>query len=258
MFNINNVSRITTSVALAGALGLFALHERDVRKAEMSLERDWWQRLHIHGSEVEDYESLRTMKQAADATVVGQLQDFRISRHIAGDAAEDRVSYAVANLVITESLGGAERVGSSYPVEFLLGGNPDNVLATIQQQAIALPKSPVIAFLRAKRGSGEKGLYRLVNGAGLWAEGPDGLIAPMADVAQSNPGDVYPVKGDPAVEEFERASRAVDAAVGIGSTNLASQPNAVADPGSGDPRVRYAAELRGVSTLAQLANFVRN
>lgn len=58
-----------------------------------------------------------------------------------------------------------------------------------------LPEDEILVFLRAKRGEGEEGLYRLVNSTGLWVGSDDGVTAPLAEdllAADEKDSEPYP------------------------------------------------------------------
>lgn len=142
----------------------------------------FWDALRITGAdEVEGWATFGEMKSAADIVIVAEIASFELGRTFQGDAAEDLVGYGRANLKVIETLRGNPPKGL-VPVEFLLGGNPKNYGATAEALGRAVPEGPFLAFLRAKRGEGEEGLYRLVNSTGLWGQVEGTTIgAPMAD-----------------------------------------------------------------------------
>ena len=142
----------------------------------------FWDALRITGAdEAEGWATFGEMTSASDIVVVAEIASFELSRTFQGDAAEDLVGYGKANLKVIETLQDNPPEGL-IPVEFLLGGNPKNYGATVEAIGRAVPQGRFLAFLRAKRGEGEEGLYRLVNSNGLWGQVEGTTIgAPMAD-----------------------------------------------------------------------------
>lgn len=129
----------------------------------------FWETLRVEGDEVEYFPSLADMATSADAVVVGTFGGFSASRTIVGDAPEDSVFYAKAELVVSQVLTGRTQ-GDTMPVEFLLPIMPGDEDAIVQGMASSLPKGEMVLFLRAKLGTNESGLFRLVNSYGLWTQ----------------------------------------------------------------------------------------
>lgn len=150
----------------------------------------FWDELRIDGAdEAEGWGTFGEMKAAADVVVVAEIASFEMSRTFQGDAEEDLVGYGRANLKVIESLQGDPPEGL-VPVEFLLGGDPESYQATADAIGKAVPGGRFLVFLRAKRGKGEDGLFRLVNSTGLWGPVDGATIgAPMSDPEFGSPYD---------------------------------------------------------------------
>lgn len=170
----------------------------------------FWDAVRITGDEVEGYKSIAEMGEAADAVVVGRFTSLGLSREVHGDAPEDVVLYAAAQLEIGHVFAG--RIGErSIPFEFLLGGQP----AAAEMQALedALPRGDLIVFLRDKGGR-EAGLYRAVNSVGLWASSDRATLdTPLAEAPPAESVFAGEVAGIASVAEMaEYVSTQVDAA----------------------------------------------
>ena len=126
------------------------------------------------GEEVESYDTAAEMALASDIVAVGSFQDFRVSRTIQGDAAEDVLIYIGATFVPSNVIAGEP--GHDVIVVEFISPSP-NTDATLSEVNDAADKE-VLVFLRNKGGA-EDGLYRLVNSAGLWEESNDQLVAPL-------------------------------------------------------------------------------
>lgn len=139
----------------------------------------FWAPLRIVGDEVESYATLSEMSDAADVVARGRITDFAVSRVLTTDTTEDLVTYAAMSFAPDEVLSGSVE-SESLPVEFIVNTHPDEASETIETQAANLPEQEIMVFLRAKRGDGEAGLYRLVNGLGLWTVIDGTVTAPLA------------------------------------------------------------------------------
>jgi hypothetical protein len=141
----------------------------------------FFQTLRIEGDEVEGYDSLDAMAASATAVVVGRFDSFAVSRELRTDTAEDTLAYGGATLRVTRVLRGAQ-VSGAVPVEFILRATGDQAVAEAAELNRTLPAGDLVVFLRAKRGSGEAGLFRLANSHGLWASTPRSAVdAPLVD-----------------------------------------------------------------------------
>ncbi len=163
----------------------------------------FWETLRVEGDEVEYFPSLADMVKSADAVVVGTFEGFSASRTIVGDAPEDSVLYGKATLLVSEVLTGPT-LGDTVPVEFLLPIMPGEGDAIVQEMAASLPKSEMVLFLRAKLGTNEGGLFRLVNSYGLWAQTErSALDTPLSELTPMATG-VYAeeLMGIATLEEF--------------------------------------------------------
>jgi hypothetical protein len=123
------------------------------------------------------------MRASADLVVVGHIAEYGISRSIQGDAAEDVVTYSLAEVVVDSVVSGDTSPGSKIPVEFLLTAiTPKAAAVQVEGARAELTNGDsLLLFLRAKRFKEEAGLYRLVNSSGLWQQVGTGLVAPLAD-----------------------------------------------------------------------------
>jgi hypothetical protein len=141
----------------------------------------FFETLRIEGDEVEGYDSLEAMAASATAVVVGHFDSFEVSRVLRTDMAEDTTAYGKATLRVTRVLRG-DPVGDTVPVEFVLPATGDQALAAAAELDRMLPHGEMVVFLRAKRGSAEAGLFRLVNSHGLWASTARSAVdAPLAE-----------------------------------------------------------------------------
>jgi hypothetical protein len=146
----------------------------------------FWPSLRVAGDEVESYATLSAMARNADAVVMGTFKSFSPSRTIRGDAPEDVVVYAKGELEIQRTLVKAAP-SSTVALEFILPpGEPD---ALVDQLNATLPREPMLVFLRAKRGKGEAGLFRVVNSRGLWAATERSAVdTPLAEESAMSSG----------------------------------------------------------------------
>lgn len=144
----------------------------------------FWRALRIDGAE-EVYRAgtLGEMAATSDLIVVGALDSFALGRIVTGDAAQDVIGYGAATMRVDEVIAGEPP--DPLIVEFLL----PTTAATLTAEGLRsganstgreLPQGRVVMFLHEKQGRGEAGLYRLVEWRGLWIDGPDGLVAPLA------------------------------------------------------------------------------
>ncbi len=150
----------------------------------------FWTALRIDADEVEGYASLAEMHAQADAVVVGRLTSFEPGRVFQGDAAEDKVGYAVAKVEVVELIRGGD-LADGLPLEFLLSSGKTDFEAQVTALAADLPEERVVLFLRAKRGSGEEGLWRVVNSKGLWAATSRAFVDAPLSVEPPTTTDLY-------------------------------------------------------------------
>ncbi len=162
---------IVAALALMVAMGACARSEdlESSREASRSNDAAFWGPLGITGDEAEGFGSLAELAKSADSIVTGAFSPFEVSRVIQGDAAEDQVVYASTQLTVEETIAGAAAPGDVFKMEFLLPVAPDSADNVISEINSSLPPEPVVVFLRAKQGTGEEGLFRVVNSLGLWA-----------------------------------------------------------------------------------------
>ena len=118
------------------------------------------------GLEAEGYATLSDMAESADLVARGRFVAFEDSREVTGDVRQDVVTYGATTFVLDEVIRG-QASGDRLVVEFIINERPDRVAEFIATQAANLPEGEIIVFLRAKRGRGESGRYRLVNSVGL-------------------------------------------------------------------------------------------
>jgi hypothetical protein len=133
------------------------------------------------GLEAEGYATLSDMAESADLVARGRFVAFEDSREVTGDVRQDVVTYGATTFVLDEVIRGRAG-GDRLVVEFIINERPDRVAEFIATQAANLPEGEIIVFLRAKRGRGESGLYRLVNSVGLWTTVNDRVQAPLAEI----------------------------------------------------------------------------
>ena len=141
--------------------------EQSTARTEAAGHAAFWPSLRVAGDEVESYATLSEMARGADAVVMGTFKSFSPSRTIRGDAPEDVVVYAKGELEIQQNVVGAAP-SRTVALEFILP--PGDADSLVGQLNAALPRGPMLVFLRAKRGDGETGLFRVVNSRGLWAK----------------------------------------------------------------------------------------
>jgi hypothetical protein len=127
----------------------------------------FWDALRIAGDEVEGYARVDVMAARADAVLVGRVSSVGLSRTIQGDASEDLVALAMVRVTVVKMLSGT--APPEVAVEFLLPSPRESVDEQIAALVASAPQGEMVLFLRAKRGRGEEGLYRVVNSSGLWA-----------------------------------------------------------------------------------------
>jgi hypothetical protein len=140
--------------------------EQSTARTDTTGHATFWPSLRVSGDEVESYATLSEMARDADAVVMGTFKSFSPSRTIRGDAPEDVVVYAKGELEIQQNVVGAAP-SRTVALEFILPpGDADSLVGQLDS---ALPRGPMLVFLRAKRGDGEAGLFRVVNSRGLWA-----------------------------------------------------------------------------------------
>ncbi|MEU9508540.1 hypothetical protein AB0D32_19955 [Micromonospora sp. NPDC048170] len=150
-------------------------------EAQNSDER-FWQTFRISGDEVEPYVSLDSMAQTADATVLARFGKVGKVRTITAEG-NDTVHYVSVELTVTRELAGKGGLPSVVPLEFMvIPGRGQSIDEVTGKLSASLPKDDMILFLRAKKGTGETGLYRVVNSRGLWAStSRDTLDTPLAE-----------------------------------------------------------------------------
>lgn len=154
---------------------------------DASADEIFWAALRINGDEVEGFSSLEELGSSADIVVTARIRSYGQSLEIQGDAEEDVVVYASAQLDVETVWKG--EIPADLAVEFLVVPNSQSVRETIETQSENLPTSDALWFLREKAGS-EAGHYRLVNSTGIWVTHDDqGLRAPLAEL-------IAPVEGD--------------------------------------------------------------
>lgn len=140
----------------------------------------FWDALRIAGDEVEGYARVDEMAASADAVLVGRVSSVGLSRTIQGDAAEDLVALAMVRITVVKLISGT--ASPEVAVEFLLPSPREPVDEQIASVVASAPDDEMVLFLRAKRGRGEEGLYRIVNSSGLWtATARNALDTPLAD-----------------------------------------------------------------------------
>lgn len=144
----------------------------------------FWRALRIDGAE-EAYTAgtLGEMAAKSDLIVIGVMNSFELGRIVTGDAAQDVIGYGAATMRVDEVIAG--KPPDPLVVEFLL----PTTAATLTAEGLRsganstgqeMPQGRVLMFLHEKEGPGEAGLFRLVEWRGLWIDGADGPIAPLA------------------------------------------------------------------------------
>lgn len=179
--------------AVAATLALAALvtacgggSEEQTTRTKAADHASFWPALRVAGDEVEGYATLSEMAQKADAVVMGTFKSFSPSRTIQGDAPEDVVVYAKGELEIQRNVVGAAP-GRTVALEFILPPGEADALAG--RLSAKLPRGPMLVFLRAKRGDGEAGLFRVVNSRGLWAATERSAVdTPLAEEPPTSSG----------------------------------------------------------------------
>ena len=133
----------------------------------LAREAELWKAFEINGDWSEFQPTLAELAASADGVVVASLTEVSLGAPVQGDTEEDVVSEAQLRAVVTEMLQGAV---DTKTVDFTL--IIPNVRNHAQAQVLVdkimpiLPIGPVVLILRER----EPGLYRPVNGYGLWAE----------------------------------------------------------------------------------------
>ncbi|SCL67715.1 hypothetical protein [Micromonospora peucetia] len=150
-------------------------------EAQNSDER-FWQTFRISGDEVEPYVPLGSMAQTADATVLARFGKVGKIRTLTAEG-NDTVHYVSVDLAVTRELAGKGGLPSVVPLEFMvIPGRGQSIDDVAGEMSAALPKEEMVLFLRAKKGAGEAGLYRVVNSRGLWAStSRETLDTPLAE-----------------------------------------------------------------------------
>jgi hypothetical protein len=262
--------RLVVSLAVIGVFGLAGLTMSGAaaRDARRTKEEAFWNALRIQGSEVEDFKTIVDMATAADLVVFGHLSNFRMSRQIQGDADEDVVTYAVADVTVEKTVRGRPP-SSPIALEFLLSQAPIEVPGLVDAQRARIPAGRALFFLRQKRGPGESGFYRLVNMSGLWVEGHQGFRTPLTEPIYREPRP--PLSIVESLREYEE-DRATALRLRGESTVVEGSGNATEEAESApayhapemedlsDVEVvgapRYAAELSGTHSLEELGTLV--
>lgn len=163
----------------------------------------FWDVLRVAGDEVEGWPTIGEMKESADAVVMGKFVSFALNRVVAGDAAEDSVGYGAAKVQLAETISGMTE-GGPITLEFVLPGTAGDFEAVVKELETSLPEGEMLLFLREKRGTGEAGLFRLVNSNGLWTTTSRADVdAPLAD---ARVGETYKSE----VGEFSSLDQLVD------------------------------------------------
>lgn len=162
---IGRRSRATAVLCLAMVLG--ACSGSAPPEAADTKDEQFWAPLRITGDEAEGFATLSEMVASAETVARGRLMNLRVSREFRGEAVEDVVTYAAADFKVDEVLAG-DGIADTVPLEFLLSASADDAQAQVDAQRGQIPSTDIVVFLRAKRGEGESGLYRVVNSYGLW------------------------------------------------------------------------------------------
>lgn len=222
----------------------------------------FWNRLRVSGDEVEQYATLSSMAAAADAVIVGRATNFRESRRIQGDAAEDTVVYGALDVNIERVVRGI-LTGSTVTVEVLLPHRPDRVAAIVSKQRTSLPQGQMLMFLRRKKG-GESAHVRLIESRGLWVSEQGALRAPLA--REPVPENVVALSPAAVLQEQEsdRSVRAAAATAGL-LPRVQMHPGLVravrggSSPPQDDdedvnqtPEEAFSAELQGKQSIEEL------
>jgi hypothetical protein len=181
------VLAVMTTLALAALMtACGGGSEERTARTKAADHASFWPSLRVAGDEVERYATLAEMARKADAVVMGTFKSFSPSRTIRGDAPEDVVVYAKGELEIQQNVVGAAP-SPTVALEFILP--PGEAHALIGQLNAALPRGPALVFLRAKRGDGEAGLFRVVNSRGLWAPTKRSAVdTPLAEESPMSSG----------------------------------------------------------------------
>lgn len=141
---------------------------------------DPWAPLRSAGAlEAEPPRPIADLGDSADVVALGQFTDTREVRTVGyGQAA----AYVLPVSFVPSSVLKGD-APAPIMVEFLLFvGGPDGVNAGVKAYREALLGTEMLLLLRAKRGEGEQGLYRVVNSYGLWVETDrHDLDAPLAE-----------------------------------------------------------------------------
>lgn len=167
---------IKASLAATLALAVGCGGSTATDSADLAHEMSFWGPITMTGFEVEQYSTLAEMASSADIVARGRIADYGFSREIATDPPEASVTYSAMMFSPTEVLRGDSP--ELVPIEFLLGARPEERDAALRAQAQHLPAGEILVFLRHKGGD-ETGLYRLVNGDGLWTIVDGELFAPV-------------------------------------------------------------------------------
>jgi hypothetical protein len=175
-------SELALSVSLLATVGTFCYAIiPGTRAAQAASKSDvaFWHSVSVHGDEVEGYASLEDMGAAADLVGRGHFENFRVTRKIQGDAAEDIVAYMGADFVPVEWIAG--RTDGRVVVEFALPFQVDDPSSAIAELSLGVGKADSVVALRRKTGRGETNFYRLVNSHGLFVEDGGKVATPLAD-----------------------------------------------------------------------------
>jgi hypothetical protein len=190
-------------------------------------EEAFWRGLGLPGGEwVYSFDKIAEMKKTSDVVVTGRFTDFRPSRVFQGDAPEDIVVFAAADVEVTSIVKGTPDV-QSIPVEFIIPLQPEDAALAIDEQAARLPEREMVLFLLHK-GKHGKGVYELAHPDGLWIEKDGALATPLAD------HEVFDEHGSP---------------------NAESEPPVAVQTVRGAAR-KFAGELGSTKSIEELKNFV--
>lgn len=165
-----------------------------------ALPRDAWEPLRLQGSEVEWYDSVEEMADAADLVVVGSLAGFEPGRELTlADPAAGSVIFVNAVFDVAETLSGDASADEELVVEFVTPiASTAEVPAYIDELTTLVGTRDVVLFLRDKATSvggleplpEEEGLLRIVNSYGLVTETAEMPVdVPLGEVPDASEPD---------------------------------------------------------------------
>jgi hypothetical protein len=162
-----------------------------------SSDETFWRGIQISGDEAEGYPTLLEMRKHADLVLIGSFASITLSRAVEADAAGDTIAYAAVTIHVEQLVSGSAPPGPLI-VEFLLptrsaATSMDAILSQVTELADYLPKEDMLLLLHEKQGTGEEGLYRLVNSLGLWTESAGSPHSPLYELVRD---DEAPGEGD--------------------------------------------------------------